>query len=235
MSPLSRTPDLAEVLRVAMDNRLSDLHVALPGRVEKYDLAQQSADIKPLIKRAFQTADGVEVLEALPVIPQVPIVFPRAGGFFISLPVKKGDLVTLLFCERSIDKYTKGTGKDTDPVDLRQHEMIDAVAFPGFYPFSEAIEEASESDMVIGYDGGMQMTIDDAGAMALAAVGAAKQAVALATKTESELSKIQTAHNTHIHVTTATVGPTPIVGIIAPPAVAYTPGTVGSSKVTAEE
>ena len=232
---LNRTPDLAEVLRVAMDNRLSDLHVALPGRVEKYDLAQQSADIKPLIKRAFQTADGTEVLEELPVISQVPIVFPRAGGFFISLPIKKGDLVTLLFCERSIDKYTKGTGKDTDPVDLRQHELIDAVAFPGFYPFSEAIAEASGSDMVVGHDGGMQMTIDDAGAMALAAVGAATQAVALATKVQTELGNVQTAHNTHIHITTATIGPSAVPGVIAPPVIVYTPGTVGSSKVTAEE
>ena len=214
---LSRSPNLAEVLRAAMDNRLADVHVALPGQVEKYDLATQSADIKPLIKRRVET-DGDDLIESLPVIPKVPIVFPRAGGFFISMPIKKGDLVTLIFCERSIDKYTAGKGKDTDPVDLRMHELIDAVAFPGFYPFSESLEDAHADNLVIGEDGGKHIHVKS-GEIALG-VEAPADWVALASLVKTELQAIINTFNAHIHTTTATIGPSAVVGIIAPPTIA---------------
>lgn len=235
---LSRTPDLAEVLRVAMDNRLADVHVALPGQIEKYDLTKQAADIKPLIKRAFLTAEGDEVLEALPVIPQVPIVFPRAGGFFITLPIKKGDLVTLLFCERSIDKYTQGKGKDTDPVDLRMHELIDAVAFPGFYPFSEALADAHADNLVIGKDGGAQIHVKP-DEVNLYEENAA-EFVALATKCLTELQAVQTDQTALKALLVAHVHPGVTVGAGAtgasPAFAAYTPHTpasVAAAKVKA--
>ena len=106
----TRSPDLAEVLRAAVFQGLADTHTAMPGRVEKYDSQRQKADVKPLLKRTVVNLDGTELSEELPVIPDVPVVFPRAGGFFISLPIKKGDFVLLVFCERSIDNYTAGQG-----------------------------------------------------------------------------------------------------------------------------
>jgi hypothetical protein len=35
----------------------------------------------------------------------VPILFPRAGGFFISLSIQIGDYIQVIFHETSIDEF----------------------------------------------------------------------------------------------------------------------------------
>jgi hypothetical protein len=148
----TRTPALAEVLRAAIENALFDVHTALPGRVEKYDAAKQKMDVKPLLKRIIVLDGGNEITEEIPVIRDVPVIFPRAGGFFISFPIQAGDHVLLIFNERSIDKFVSNGGDDPD---LRMHDISDAVAIPGFYPFNKAIGAIDEDDMQIGHDGGV--------------------------------------------------------------------------------
>lgn len=160
----TRSPSLEEVLRMATHQALFEVHTALPGKVEKYDEKTQKADVKPLLKRTVINDDGTELSESLPVISDVPVLFPRAGGFFISFPVQPGDFVLLVFCERSIDKFTAGTGGEVDPVDLRMHDLSDAVALPAFYPFSRPIKDANPDDLVLGQDaGGAQLAIKDGG------------------------------------------------------------------------
>lgn len=171
----SRSPTLQEVIQTAIESRLSEVRVALPGRIEKYDAARQAADVKPLIQRRITTAEGGEILESLPVIPDVPVVFPRAGDFFISLPISVGDRVLLVFNDKSIDKFVTGKGEDTDPVDVRNQALSDAVALPGFHPFGEALTSTSSSDIVIGKEGGAQ------------------DFVALAAKVFTELAAIKSA------------------------------------------
>ena len=53
--------------------------------------------------------------------------------------------------------------------------------------------------------------------------------IARADKVDAELEKIKTAHNTHIHITTATVG-TGSAGVIAKPEITYTPAATGADK-----
>lgn len=159
----SRTPRLEEVLRLAYRTMQTDLHVALPGRVEKYDASTQKADVKPLLQRHLSIPEQGELIEPLPVITDVPVVFPRGGGFFLSLPLAVGDHVLLVFNERSIDKFVAGDGGDTDPIDLRMHSLSDAVAFPGFYPSQKALGDASGDALVLGKDGGLELILDPAG------------------------------------------------------------------------
>ena len=156
----SRSPDDTELLNMAIESWLSDLHTCMPGRVDSYNAATQMATIKPLIKRRIVHGDGSELLEELPPITNVPIVFARTAGFFISFPIAKGDLVTLHFCEKSIDNYMSGTGEDTDPDEFRRHDLSDAIAVPGFYPFKRSIRDISSVNLVIGRDdGGAQIHI----------------------------------------------------------------------------
>lgn len=62
------------------------------------------------------------------------------------------------------------------------------------------------------------------------------QFVALANLVLDELNKIQTAHNTHVHIlagTTSAVG-TPIVATAAPPVITYTAAPVAATQVKAK-
>jgi len=156
----SRTPSLAEGIRAAIETRLQSLHTALPGRIESYNAATQTANIKPMVKRRVATSDGRELLESLPVISDVPIMFPRCGQFFVTLPLAAGDFVLLVFCERSIDNYAAGTpGLEADPDDFRMHDLTDAVAFPGFFPTGSALPGASTERLVVGHTSGAQLTV----------------------------------------------------------------------------
>ncbi len=234
-----RTPELEDVIRLALENFQSSFHVALPGRIESYDESTQTATVKPLLKNSFVDADGVDVVEDLPVINSVPVQFMRGGGFFLSFPIVKGDHVLLVFNERSIDKFQTGTGDDTDPVDTRMHNLSDAVAIPGFYPDSKALGDAHPSNTVLGKDGGTQIHVAD-GKIELGAEASVDKAsldskiqVEL-TRIASELTALTTFIATHVHIG-VTTGPATTGPPAAPPPISGAPAATASVLVTIEK
>ena len=88
--PSERAPELAEVIRRAIEARLLELHVALPVKVTRYDASKQLVDVKPLVRRAFADEAGARQVESFPVIPSVPVLFPGAGGFQLTFPISDG-------------------------------------------------------------------------------------------------------------------------------------------------
>lgn len=125
------TPSLNEVMSTAIETRLLDLHTAMPGQIVSYNTANQSCVVQPCIKKKYE--DGTVV--NIPQITNVPVVFPRAGKAFISLPLKAGDYVLIIFSERAMDLFSN-LGGVQDPKDPRKHHITDAIAIPGVYPFN---------------------------------------------------------------------------------------------------
>lgn len=239
--PNSRSPELQEILRLAVSSRLRDVNVALPGKINSYDPSEQKADIKPLLKRITQTTDGNELEEELPVIPNVPVIFPRGGDFFISMPVKQGDFCLLIFNSFPVDKYKYGQGDDINPGDFSMHQLTDAVAIMGFSPFAQAIADADPDNIVIGVQDGNQVHIAE-DKIELGKKGAADKA-SLDSKVQDELNAIRdsldslvTQYNAHIHTTTATIGASETTGVISPTTSSGTPpnpvGPTNSTLVT---
>ena len=137
---------LNDVISAALDNFQSQLHTAIPCIVKRYDPATRSGDILPAVKTLLR--DG-RVLSK-PLIQSVPFVMPGGGGAFISLPVQVGDTVLALFSERSIDQWVHGDGSEADPEDYRKHNISDAIAIVGLYPYSKSLPTSGE-DVIISY------------------------------------------------------------------------------------
>jgi len=179
----SRTPSLAELLQAAVQRGIEDIFVGLPGKVEKYDAATQTVDVLPMLRRPVVFDDGSESSDELPIIPTVPVLWPRGSGFFVSLPLEKGDLVWLVFGDRSLDLYKSSAGtKPIDPKDLRSNDLSDAVAIPGCYPLPKALRDgvANKAMLALGRDGGAQIHVtkddqieaeNDSGAIVLSPLG----------------------------------------------------------------
>lgn len=202
---MEQAPTLAQILKQAIDNRLLDVHTALIGRVETYDANTQLADIQPVMKRAIKTNIGGTNQEELPLLVDVPVLFPRAGGYFISLPIQMGDYVQVVFNEMCIDDFL--TEASSTISFAGRFCLQGAVAIPGIYPQSKALTGAHKTNLVLGQDQGLQIHIDSKKIR----LGSDKsdEALAIASKVKEELDRIKSAFNSHSHVSsTGPIKPT---------------------------
>ncbi len=217
----------AQLLKQAIDNRLLDLHTALIGRIEKYDAKTQLADIQPVLKCAIKTSDGTINQEDLPLLVDVPILFPRAGEFFISLPIEVGDYVQVIFNETAIDDFLSESPSRIDSA--RRFTLQGAAAIPGIYPQAKALKSAHKANLVMGRDEGIQLHIDQEKIR----LGSekAEEALAIASRVEAEFKKIINVFNGHTHNGTCSTG---TVSTVIPTSQLGPIGNIATQKVVAQ-
>jgi hypothetical protein len=179
--------DLSDVLARVLEQWKRGLRVAMPGRVVSYDVAKQTVDVEPQIRRELRDVDDdrERVFEALPIVPSVPVCFPRFGQWFVSFPIAAGDFVMLLVADQDLTRWRE-QGTVVDPYLPSSHHLSDAVALPGIFPASAALEDASASDLVIGQDGGAQIHVRPDGQIHVAG----DEALALAANLAAHLDAI---------------------------------------------
>lgn len=236
-----RTPGMADIIRQAIEDRLADVHTMLPGRIDAYDSGTQKADVEPLIRRLQKTTDG-ELREELPIIPGVPVIFPRTRAYKFTMPVEVGDRCMLIFCESSSEAYQIGKDRktpetliaQTDPDTFARFNLTDAVALVGWYPDAEKLTAADQDGLQLGEIGGAIIHLGN-DLVELYEKGAA-DFVALAAKVDKrfddlEQSMIQfvgTDYAGHTHIEQTSIFPGPPVPT-APPIPTGTPPSPGSS------
>ena len=117
-------PNTSQVLESLMESVGIDLRVGCPGIIKSVNTDGITADIVPAIKQNGATAKD-------PIIPDVPLMFPRSGDATLYFPVSAGDAVWLAFSDRSIEEWLAGDGEEEVTADdPRTHDITDAVAFP---------------------------------------------------------------------------------------------------------
>jgi hypothetical protein len=181
---------MAKVLDAAVHAAMAGLRTMLPGKVVRYDAALQQADVQPLIKDWFLDEGEERVVEDLPVVPNVPVVFPGAGGFRVTFPVAVGDTVALLFSCSSLDRWLDQGGGPVDPGIYHRHALMDAVAIPGLRDFAHPLGSAPIDRMTIGKD--TTPRIDITGTQIQAGGTAALALLA-------ELASAISTYNSHTH------------------------------------
>jgi hypothetical protein len=193
---MTQTPTLAQLIKHAIEARLLDVHTALIAKVESYDAKTQLVNVSPVLKRSIETTDDEWVSEQLPVLCDVPVLFPRAGGFFISFPIKAGDFVQLLFNETNIEEWFDE--KEPTINHNQRFTLQGAVALPGIFPQVLALTGAHESNLVLGKEKGLQIHID--GQKIRLGSADASEALAIASKVREELDRIKSAFHGHTHL-----------------------------------
>ena len=150
----SNLATLAANIKQGIEARLKELHTAMPGIIQSFDAATQLASVQPAIRRIFVTRDGdseILVPSDLPILINVPVIFPRGGGFSLTFPVAKGDECLLVFCERSIDNWHE-TGKVKKPGSRRFHSLSDATALVGLSSVPNKIPNYDDTNVVLKKD-----------------------------------------------------------------------------------
>lgn len=130
MDQRERVGDPEEALLSALEGAQAKVWTALPGIVAAVDLNAQTVSVQPTIRGRVTGKDGRVQSVNMPLLVDVPLVFPRAGGFALTLPVAVGDEVLAVFASRAIDSWWQSGGIG-EPVEARMHDLSDAFAIPG--------------------------------------------------------------------------------------------------------
>lgn len=146
-SPTSPTT-MPDAIRNAVLYQLLNIHTAFPGMVVSYDFTTKKASIQPMVDKKY--TDGTT--QAMPILNNVPVIFPFASGASITFPVNAGDYCLVVCCERSIDNFLS-TGAQVPPTDPRKFDLSDGVAIMGLLPFTETSPATNNTDFLIGYSG----------------------------------------------------------------------------------
>lgn len=198
---------LAETFALLQTQLRRSLWTALPGRVQSFDAAKQSADVEPLVHDTWEAEDGENVTGPLPVIPSVPVCFPGSGGWRVTFPVAKGDTGLLIFCARSIDRWLS-EGGSVDPQDARTHDLSDAVFLPGLVDFAHPISPFESDRLTVGKVGGLQVHIKDSKIQVGTDAAGQLEAAVLGNTLRSFLNQLLTALNgLSLPVSGSTAGP----------------------------
>lgn len=222
------TPSLADLIQAAISARLAEVYTQLPGRVESYDAATQTASIKIMIRTPLENLDGDITLEDLPVIQSVPVSFARGGQFFESFPLTPGDEGMCQFSMRDINEWRR-TGQLVDPGDIRTHRIAGATFFPGVSSSARRLDSAHEQNYVMGKDGSTTIHFKPDGTLAIGAENPG-DFIAKANEVLARLNTIVDKFNSHTHAAGLLLDSTsaPVTGFTGAPPVLQTIGTMAS-------
>lgn len=127
MDRRERLDDPEESLRLAIESQQAAIWTALPGIVSAADLSAQTVSVQPSIQGSITAPDGSQQNVNLPILVDVPIVWPRAGGFALTFPIKPGDEVLVVFASRCIDAWWQSGGVGAQ-AEVRMHDLSDGFA-----------------------------------------------------------------------------------------------------------
>ena len=115
-----------EVYRKLLDQFGADLRVACPGIVESFDATAQTATVNVALREKINIDGNLEWTD-IPTLVDVPVLFPRAGGYAITFPVQAGDECLVIFCDLCIDAHWQSGGVQNQ-IDKRRHDLSDGMA-----------------------------------------------------------------------------------------------------------
>lgn len=113
-----------------MDSIFSRMRVSIPGIISKFDADTQTAEVQIALREHVQQENMQYAWTEIPPLLDVPIVFPRGGGYALTFPVKKGDECLIVFSDMCIDSWFSMSGIQNQ-IEKRRHDLSDAIAIVG--------------------------------------------------------------------------------------------------------
>jgi len=145
-------PELAELLRRAIESRIADVNVSMPGTIVSYDAARRRASVKPGASRVLFDEDQERVIEELPILVNVPVCWPGGAALDIHGVLAAGDTGDLIFSSVSQGEWLS-TGEQSAPGNLRLHSLGAAKFYPGL---SSDKNLRADTDNSVGVPGGVR-------------------------------------------------------------------------------
>jgi hypothetical protein len=172
MDHRERWGDPEEAQRLAMLGLQAGMWTALPCVVQSFDPQAMTIVAQPAIGGVKFGADGVPVATQLPLLQDVPVIFPRGGGCTLTFPVAAGDECLVIFSSRPIDAWWQSGGVQR-PASARMHDLADGFAFVGPMSQSRVLSGVSATQVQLRTDDGQTHIAIDPGTHAVDVVSPA--------------------------------------------------------------
>lgn len=137
----------SEVVNALINARLLDVHTAFPARVVSYDRAKRTADVQPILKGRQRRETG-NVIETMPVLQDVPVLFQSTSRNGVSFPLEAGDLVWVMFSEQDMDRLAISDGSVAAPRSYQRFTLRSPVCIPGFHT-NVTVSDQSDADALV--------------------------------------------------------------------------------------
>ncbi len=160
-----RWVDEEEGMRAMLDGFRASLWTALPCVVESFDAVKMTVTLQPTIKAQISRVDGRIDAVTMPLLLDVPVIFPTGGGFTLTFPVQPGDEALAVFASRCIDSWWQSGGVQ-EQAELRTHSLSDAFAILGPRSQPRVLPAISTSTVQLRSDDGSTFVEITAGQVA---------------------------------------------------------------------
>jgi hypothetical protein len=118
-------------IRSALETMAASMRVAVPGIIQAFDADAQTVTVQVSIRERINLSGNL-TWESIPLLVDVPIFMPRAGGFTLTMPVAAGDECLVIFGDNCIDAWWQSGGVQNQ-VEKRRHDLSDGFAIVGIW------------------------------------------------------------------------------------------------------
>lgn len=165
MDRRERVENLSVALIAALEGWQAKLWTALPGIVTSFDAAAMTVEVRPAIKARVRSPDANPPIPGaiadadnwwwveIPLLINVPVIFPSGGGFSLTFPIAAGDEALVVFAARCIDDWWQSGGVGVQ-ADFRMHDLSDGFAIVGPRSKPRAIAGLSANSVQMRSDDG---------------------------------------------------------------------------------
>lgn len=120
-----------------------NLRVAMPGIIQSFDATEQTVTVQCAIREKINM-DGDLSWQDIPLLLDVPVIFPRAGNYILTMPIQAGDECLVVFGDSCMDAWWQSGGVQNQ-IDCRRHDLSDGYAIVGLYSQPRRINNYSTS------------------------------------------------------------------------------------------
>ena len=142
-----------EALISVLQGWQSGIWSAMPGIIESFNPAEQTAVIKVAIQLRRTHPGKPDTWETIKPLLDCPVYFPAGGNVCLTFPVTAGDECLVVFASRCID-YWWAYGEVGKQMIYRMHDLSDGFAFVGFSSKPKVISNISTDSTQLRTDDG---------------------------------------------------------------------------------
>lgn len=142
-----------ELIQKIQDKLSNNLRVAIPGIIQAFDPVAQTVTVQPAIREHIMNEDLSTSWVDIPLLVDVPIVLPRAGGYVLTMPIQQGTECLVIFADMAIDGWFSYGGVQNQ-LEKRRHDLSDGFCLLGTWSQPNVITNYSTTSAQLRTDDG---------------------------------------------------------------------------------